>query len=310
MSATLKDVPGEGRSWQRIGRTVHVSPVADRGHADGNREAALLIAQISDLHLKPNGTLLFGAVDAYGLATEAIARIEGMEPRPDAVLITGDLANDGTDDDYGAVAELIPRLSMPVFAVPGNHDRRGGLRRIFATGDYLPPTGRLCYAAEIGELRLIGLDSLVEGEAHGEVGREQLDWLDTTLAERRGAPTLVMVHHPPFRTGIGFMDSIGLRDAEDLAAVIGRHPQVERVLAGHVHRVIEARFAGTIALACPGTAHQVHLQLRADGPAAWTAEPPAVLLHWWNGERLVTHLAPVRGHEPGGAFSDPHTRTQ
>ena len=98
-----------------------------------------------------------------------------------------------------------------------------------------------------------------------------------------------------------------LRDAEALATVIGRHPQVERVLCGHVHRAIESRFAGTLAQSAPSCAHQAELVL-GEAPATWICEPPAVLLHWWSPEGgLVSHKSMIGDYGPAGRFNDPHT---
>jgi hypothetical protein len=99
-----------------------------------------------------------------------------------------------------------------------------------------------------------------------------------------------------------------LRDAAALAAVIGRHPQVERMLCGHVHRSIQCRFAGTLAQSAPSCAHQTELIL-GEAPATWICEPPALLLHWWNeAAGLVSHVSMIGDFGPRGHFSDPHAR--
>jgi 3',5'-cyclic-AMP phosphodiesterase len=119
------------------------------------------------------------------------------------------------------------------------------------------------------------------------------------LAEQPKRPTVVAVHHPPFLTGIGHMDKIGLADSAAFADIIGRHAQVERVLSGHVHRPIHARWAGTIASIAPSTAHQVALDLRADAPSAFMLEPAGYQLHHFTPQTgLTTHTALV-GDWPG-----------
>jgi Icc protein len=69
------------------------------------------------------------------------------------------------------------------------------------------------------------------------------------------------MHHPPFATGITHMDNFGLDNAAELAEIVVRHPQVERILCGHLHRTIDRRFAGTVAGTAPSTAHQIRLNL-------------------------------------------------
>jgi 3',5'-cyclic AMP phosphodiesterase CpdA len=187
----------------------------------------------------------------------------------------------------------------------GNHDDREIMRALFA--GHLPDSGPLCYLIEQYALRLIALDTLVPGEPWGRLGAEQLAWLDARLGEVPDKPTMVALHHPPFRTGIGHLDRSMLRDADALATVIGRHPQVERVVCGHVHRSIQRRFAGTLAQSAPSGAHQTELIL-GEAPATWICEPPAVLLHWWSPEGgLVSHVSMIGDYGPPGRFSDPHT---
>ena len=83
---------------------------------------------------------------------------------------------------------------------------------------------------------------------------ERLGWLDTALAAQLDRPTVILMHHPPFATGITYMDNFGLDNAARLAEIVVRHPQIERILCGHLHRTIERRFAGTVAGTAPSTA--------------------------------------------------------
>jgi len=257
----------------------------------------MLIAQISDPHVMAKGQRLGGVIDTYGMLEAAVARLSALDPRPSALLLSGDIVDDGDAADYAAAAGLIGQLPMRTLPIPGNHDRREPLRRAFGFTGVLPSEGPICYAVELGPVRVVALDSLVEGAAHGRLGPEQLAWLDRTLAERRDMLTLVMVHHPPFETGVNFMDAIALVDANDFADVIGRHPQVERVLCGHVHRAVQRRFAGTVAMIAPGSAHQVALSLQPEAPPAWTWEPPAILLHALYDNAIVTHQITVEAYE-------------
>ena len=263
----------------------------------------MLIAQITDLHYRIDGVHLFGAVDAHGALENAVEHLKSLTPRPDAVLVTGDLVNDGGDEDYAALADLLRRLPMPVYPIPGNHDRRELMRRHLSFTGVLPAGGPLRYVVEDHPVRLVGLDTLVEGQEGGRIGDEQLGWLDETLAAAPDRPTLVFLHHPPFRTGIGFMDAIMLEDGKALADVVARHGQIEVVTCGHVHRAIQTRFAGTIAMIAPGIAHQVTLDIAESGPPAWIAEPPACLLHMWRpGGGIVSHVSYIGDHGPSVLF--------
>jgi Icc protein len=267
----------------------------------------MLIAQISDLHFLPRGMLVFGRVDVAGYLERTLDHLNALRPAPDAVLITGDLTNDGDAAVWADLMTRIERLAAPIYPLPGNHDDRELMRAACAHLGLFASEGPLCFRVDLGPLRLIGLDSLIEGESGGRLGPEQLAWLDARLGEAAERPTLVALHHPPFATGIDHMDAMMLEDGRALAEVIGRHRQVERVLFGHVHRSVQCRWAGTIAQICPNVAHAVQLTL-AGAPSRWVLEPPAMLLHeWQDGRGLVSHVDFI-GEFPVGRFSSEHTR--
>jgi 3',5'-cyclic-AMP phosphodiesterase len=264
----------------------------------------MLIAQLSDPHFMPN-VRLFGRLDTAGFLERAVAHLNTLEL--DVVLITGDLTNDGDEQVYAAFATIVSGLRAPYFVLTGNHDDRELMRQRFGAG-YMPEGGPLTYVIDRFAVRLIALDTLVPGETWGRLGPEQLAWLDARLGEMPERPTVVALHHPPFRIGIGHLDWSMLRDADALAAVLGRHRQVERVVCGHVHRSIQCRFAGTLAQTAPSCAHQAELAF-GDAPATWICEPPAVLLHRWDpADGLVSHVSLIGDYGPAGRFDEPHTR--
>jgi Icc protein len=170
---------------------------------------------------------------------------------------------------------------------------------VFADQPYLPREGFLHFVVEGWPVRLIGLDTLVPGSGSGLLCEERLGWLAARLDEARDRPTVIFMHHPPFATGIVHMDALGLAGAEGLAAIVARHPQVERVLCGHLHRPIQVRWAGTLASTAPSTAHQVVLDLAKDAAATFAMEPPACQLHVWRaGTGLISHTSYI-GHFDG-----------
>lgn len=247
------------------------------------------VAQISDFHVAVAGSDYDRRRETAAHLERAVAQLARLDPRPDLVLCTGDLVQDGTEAEYRRLAGLLEPLPIPWYVIPGNHDDRELLRATFGGRGYLPAQGPLCYVLDAGPLHLIALDTHVPGEPGGRVGEEQLAWLEARLGAAAGRPTLLFMHHPPFRTGIAAMDAMGLEDPDALAAVVRRHPQVERVLCGHLHRPIVARFAGTLASTCPSTGWQVALDLRQGGRITSVPEPPAYQLHLWLGDGLVSH---------------------
>ncbi len=262
----------------------------------------MLLAQISDMHVKVPGNPLYGRIDTPAFLERAVAHLAALDPRPDLVIATGDLVESGSVEEYRTLRDLLAPLAMPVYLIPGNHDRRDGLRAVFGDRAWLPASGFVHYAFDAGPLRMVGLDTLVEGKGHGALCAERLDWLEARLGES-DRPTILFMHHPPFACGIEAFDAMRLNEGEErLAAMVGRHRHVERVLCGHVHRPIQVRWAGTLASIAPSTAHQAALDLREKAPMSLAMEPPGVVLHLWQpGLGLVSHLSPIgtwRGPEP------------
>lgn len=256
----------------------------------------MLIAQISDLHIMPPGELAYGRFDTSASLARCVSHIMRLDPLPDAVLATGDLVNGGSAGEYRLLRDLLAPLNMPVHVIPGNHDERGLLCAGFSDHFYLPRPGQpVRYAVEYEDARLVALDSTVAGEEGGALDAGQLDWLETTLAAGPHKPTVVFMHHPPVRTGTRYMDEIALdqQSAGRLGRIIERHPQVERITCGHVHRGMLARWHGTTVSICPSTAFQYSFDLRPDAPTTVTGEPPAYQLHYWDGAALVTHTVAV-----------------
>ncbi|MEP7062028.1 MAG: phosphodiesterase [Betaproteobacteria bacterium] len=259
----------------------------------------MLLAQITDLHVMPKGQLAYGRVDTAGMLRNAVAHLNRLDPQPDVVLITGDLADRGEPAAYAQLREILTDLKPPFYVIPGNHDRIAAFRAAFADQPYLPAAGDLInYAIESLPLRLVAIDSVVQGQTRGALTDDRLAWLDRTLTQRPDAPTLVMMHHAPFAWDLPHFDAVGMEGSDALERVIARHPQVERVLCGHVHRSTQIRFGGTIVSSCPSTAHQSALDLRPHGADAFTLEPPGFQLHRWTGRLLFTHTLNI-GDFPG-----------
>jgi 3',5'-cyclic-AMP phosphodiesterase len=256
----------------------------------------ILIAQISDLHLVPRGALCCGRVDTNAYAERAVEAVRRLIPRPDVVIVTGDVIETLREEEYAIAREILERLEMPFYLLSGNHDDSAALKRVFRDYGFASsgPPDRLYYATDIGAIRLVVLDSSVPGASHGAISAEQLAFLDRELAAARDRPVLVALHHPPIATGHKMMDSIGLRDPSGLAEVIGRHRNVVRILCGHCHRTVVSTLAGTIVSIAPSTAHQIELALDGDDSLAFNLEPPAFLLHRWSeAEGMATHLVMV-----------------
>jgi 3',5'-cyclic-AMP phosphodiesterase len=264
----------------------------------------VLIAQISDLHIKPPGSLAYGRVDTASALERCVAALNAFRPRPDLAVISGDLADTPMAEEYEHLKRLLARLELPFVGIPGNHDSRELMRAAFPDADYAFASGSLNQRVAVGGLDLVLLDSSVAGKPHGELDAATLQWLDATLASSPDRPALLSLHHPPFATGIWHMDRQNLLNAGELATVVKRHPRVQLIACGHVHRATLAMFAGIPSTICPAPNHAVDLDLAQLREPSFKVEPPAFHLHsWFPGERfgsVVTHQVPI------GDFDGPH----
>ena len=260
----------------------------------------MIVAHISDIHLQPEGELAHDVADTAGGLAAAVERLAALDPPADAVLITGDLVDLPDAGAYAQLRRSLAPLAAPVYLIPGNRDDRECLRAAFADAGYLPEDGAfLHYAVEHLPVRLLALDTVKAGAKTGEMCEERLLWLEDRLAEAPGRPTVILMHHPPFKTGIPFMDGQDFAGADAFAGIVGAHDNVERVLCGHLHRSIQRRFAGTLACVAPSTAFHMPLDLRPGVDLSLVLEPSAGFLHVWApGVGMVTHTLPLVEH-PG-----------
>ncbi len=208
------------------------------------------------------------------------------------MLVTGDLAENAADAEYEQVLELLAPLEAPIFVLPGNHDDRAALRRHFD----LPGAGHepVHYTVDLGQLRLVVIDTTKPGEEDGALDDERLSWLDAELAAAPGLPTVLAMHHPPLLTGIPPLDEIGLpaEDRRALEAVLMRHPQVRRIVAGHMHRPVTSELAGRAVLAVPSTYMQARLDLLMN-ELRTVPDPAGFALHVLRDGELISHVQTV-----------------
>lgn len=258
------------------------------------------ILQISDPHIVVPPDRVSDRIDSADLLKRAVARIAADMPRIgpiDAVIVTGDVSDDGKPASYALFRDLMAPLGLPVFVIPGNHDLRAPMRAAFPG---MPAAGRLNWTAKVGDLHLVGLDTLIEGQGGGILDAPTLAFLSDVLAAAGDGPVLLAVHHPPFASGIAFMDAIGLDGSDRLATVLDASRAQVRIVCGHIHSVMVAAVGGAVALSGPATCSTFVTDLRPDAPVGFFLASGGFMLHDWDGAFRSVHI----GNDPGeGPFA-------
>jgi Icc protein len=257
------------------------------------------ILHITDIHLVAPPKLVSGVLDTAKLFARQVAQILEAMPRLgpiDAVLVTGDVSDDGTEESYALFRKMVEPLGLPLLVIPGNHDARAPMRAAFADLGLFAASGRLNWARQIGDLRIVGIDTLVEGSGGGIVDEATLAFLDREMAVE--GPVLLALHHPPFVSGIAFMDSIGLSGTAELAEVLSRAKADIRIVCGHLHAAVTGQISRFTALVGPSPCSNFRYDLRPDAPIGFFDAPGGFMVHDWQTTFRSAVIPADIGHGP------------
>ncbi len=245
------------------------------------------LVQITDTHILPPGELLYGDMDTATHLREVVGQINRMRPKPDMVLITGDLVENSDEASYQHFIDLIKPLEIPAYVIPGNHDNPQMMLEVFADTPYFPASDdTFQYEIEIPSFRILALNSYSDGNELPELDDQRLSWLQNQLS-RSDKPVLIAIHHPPMTTGIEFIDMGGSEWFQGFKSVLAGHPQVKLVICGHCHADLCGRIGQVPVHMASATSHQLIAARGMDiAPAAIIAAAPPVLHHFLNGEFL------------------------
>jgi 3',5'-cyclic-AMP phosphodiesterase len=244
-----------------------------------------VVVQLSDPHI---GATWAEGDPVGGLAT-AVASIRRLRPAPDALLLTGDLADTLADSEYAQVLASLEGIDAPWYALPGNHDDRDRLRRHFGIPG--EPGTPVQYVVDLGALRILMLDSTRPGADAGEFDAGRLAWLEDALSPDLSTPTLLAMHHPPLVTHVPALDALALAagDRAALADVVRGRPNVLLIMAGHVHRAISGELAGRRVLSAPSTYVGFELDIAAE-QIDDVPTPPGYVVHVLRDGELASHV--------------------
>jgi 3',5'-cyclic-AMP phosphodiesterase len=249
----------------------------------------VILAQISDPHV----TVGPGDAGSAEALRAAVGAVNDFTPRPDAVLLSGDVTEHAAEAEYELAAQLLAPLTVPLHLLAGNHDDPDLMRaHLGAPGE---PGEPLHYSATLGALRLVACDTTVRGQDAGALGPERLAWLEDELAADRETPTVLAMHHPPVLSGLELIDEIGLAEADRIAVgeLAADNPQVKRIVCGHVHRGATGAVGGCPVFVCASSYLQLALKLGGDSEIALVREPPVLGLHATVGAELISHVVPI-----------------
>lgn len=261
----------------------------------------MLIAQITDIHLG------FDRDNPREFNRQRLDRtleaLCALEPLPDLLIATGDIADDGDDRlSYSRFREATDVLPFPVLHALGNHDSREPFLEIFP--DTPTADGFVQYAIDQFPVRILVLDTLEPGRHGGAFCETRAAWLRDRLDEMPDRPTAIVLHHPPIETGLSWMtENPDAAWVGRLAEAVSGRSNIVAMIAGHLHRPIVTRWAGTILAVCPSTAPQVALDLaeidpdKPDDRPMIVADHPCYALHYWNGRELISHFDTAEDHE-------------
>lgn len=251
------------------------------------------VLHISDTHLVSAGGLLHGTVDADRNLRELFARLVDSTARPEAIVFSGDLTENGSPDAYARLREIVEpaarELGAQVIWVMGNHDDRAAFRTALLDEDAVD--GPIDRVLHIDGLRIIAIDSTVPGSHHGEITAEQREWLAEQLRTPAPDGTLLTMHHPPIPSPLELASLIELRDQHLLAEVVAG-TDVRGILAGHLHYSSHSTFAGIPVSIAAATCYTQDLLTEQPGARGQDGGQSYNLVHVY-GDRVLHSIVPL-----------------
>ena len=208
---------------------------------------SILIAQISDCHLPADPDQDYRGINPLKNLKTVIKRVQAL--KPDLILATGDLSEDGSRQSYELLQQQLKLLNTPVLALPGNHDDVDLLAEFFPNS----PTDTI-QVSRHGPWQIIRLNSCLPGKPEGRLSKKTLVDLEKFLRHHRQEPLLIAVHHQPVSIGSPWIDKYRLFDPEIFLGLIDQHTNVRAVVWGHIHQAFEMNRNGTAMLGGPSSA--------------------------------------------------------
>ncbi|HID01910.1 MAG TPA: phosphodiesterase [Desulfobacterales bacterium] len=256
----------------------------------------MLIAHISDIHITGGDRKAYGIVPTAENLAHCVEHINQLIPKPDLVIVTGDITYDGQLTEAERAVTIFDKLHAPYFIIPGNHDNRSTLLSAFDTKTCpVKDNNFFNYVIEGYELRCIGMDSSIPDAAGGEITDKGIQWLEQQLAMEPRKPTIIFIHHPPAKFGVLETDEDGFIGADKFSKVISQHKNIKGILCGHIHLTAHLGWCGTVISTAPSMGLELVLDLTLSRHSQFNLDQPGYLLHYYNPDQnLVTHSVTVK----------------
>ena len=235
------------------------------------------LIQLSDLHLVPPGKLTSKVLDTNAILEETINEILSKKDyfgQIDGLVVTGDISDDGSMESYLSAYEKLSKLNVPILVIPGNHDLRDPMRKVFHENvQFSKNSSQFDWVFKFDETLIIGLDTLVEGENFGFLEEKSLDFLSHQLSNNSGSDLVLLIHHPPIKTGIYFMDKIGLTNTSDLSECLKATNRPIKILCGHIHGVYHGLLGSHPVVSAPSICSAFEFNRQEFAPVGFNKGP-------------------------------------
>lgn len=256
----------------------------------------MLIAHISDCHITEPDTKAYGIVPSAENLSRCVLHINQLTPRPDFVIVTGDITFDGRLDEAKYASRLLEELHFPYYIIPGNHDDCSTLLSAFRSNRCpVKDLGHIDYVFEEENLRCIAMDSTIPNAAGGELLNSQISWLESQLTQEPLKDTVIFMHHPPAKFGVLETDKDGFLGAEKLGELVSKYNNIKAIFCGHIHLTAHLPWNNTVISTAPSMGLQLVLDLTLSRHSEFTNEAPGYLLHYLNSENnFISHSITVK----------------
>lgn len=266
----------------------------------------MLIAQVSDTHIKKENHLAYKKVNTQEALKRCIEHLNALSPKPDIVIFSGDNVDFGDEEEYEQLKTILEKLTIPYHMLPGNHDCNSTLKKVFSHQQWSQNSQFLNFSLDGFPIQILGLDSSIPNTNYGELCDERLHWLEKELQSLGNKKALIFMHHPPIKVGIEHMDIQNLKKgAPLLGKLLKLYPNVLGIACGHVHRSTFTLWNNVVISTAPSPSHQVVLDFNQKASPAFILEPPAIHLHRYTKEYgLTTHISYIGNYQGPYPFYD------